>query len=184
MDGRFRLGDFEVDPLARQLLREGQVVPLQQKPIQILLFLLQNAGRVVTKSEIMEAVWPHAFVEEGNLTQTITMLRKALGEQAGNAQYILTVPGSGYQLGVAPKFITAEQTESMPGALGGHPRSRLLTVALGTAIALFLVGAAVVAWELRTRNVWTEATVRPLTDTGDVRHLSGRPPARDRAGQS
>ncbi len=169
MDGRFRLGDFEVDPLARQLLREGQVVPLQQKPIQLLLFLLENAGRVVSKSEIMEAVWPHSFVEEGNLTQTISMLRKALGEQAGNARYIVTVSGRGYQLGVAPKFVMAEHTESMPGAPGGHPRSRLLTIALGTAIALFLVGAAVVAWELRTRNVWTEATVRPLTDTGDVR---------------
>ncbi len=48
MDGRFRLGDFEVDPLARQLLREGQVVPLQQKPIQLLLFLLENAGRVAS----------------------------------------------------------------------------------------------------------------------------------------
>jgi DNA-binding winged helix-turn-helix (wHTH) protein len=178
MDSKFRLGDFEVDPLARQLLREGRVVPLQQKPIQLLLFLLQNAGRVVTKSEIMEAVWPQFFVEEGNLTQTISVLRKALGEQAGNARYIVTVPGSGYQLGVAPKLIPAEPDRKVPEAPGPHLRSRLITVAVCTAVVLFLAGVAVAAWELRTRNVWAEATVRPLTDTGDVRLCAISPDGR------
>ena len=75
---------------------------MPQKVFQLLLFLLENPGRILSKREVMDAVWPQAFVEEANLTQSIFLLRKALGEQPGRNRYIVTVPGEGYQFCRAP----------------------------------------------------------------------------------
>ena len=76
--GRFRLNTAE-----RVLLREGELVALTPKVFDILLMLVQNSGNVVSKDDLMKRVWPDTFVEEGNLTQNISLLRKALGETPG-----------------------------------------------------------------------------------------------------
>ena len=94
--GRFRLNTAE-----RVLLREGEPVPLTPKVFDILITLVENSGRVVEKDDLMKKVWPSTFVEEGNLTQNVSLLRKALGESAGGAQFIETVPRRGYRF-VAP----------------------------------------------------------------------------------
>lgn len=94
--GRFRLNAAE-----RVLLREGEPVPLTPKVFDILITLVENSGRVVEKDDLMKKVWPSTFVEEGNLTQNVSLLRKALGESAGGAQFIETVPRRGYRF-VAP----------------------------------------------------------------------------------
>jgi DNA-binding winged helix-turn-helix (wHTH) protein len=75
MNEIYRLGEFEVDSLRRQIRRNGELVPVPQKPFDVLLYLIVRAGRVVTKEELMEAIWPKAFVEEANLTQSIFLLR-------------------------------------------------------------------------------------------------------------
>jgi DNA-binding winged helix-turn-helix (wHTH) protein/TolB-like protein/Tfp pilus assembly protein PilF len=90
--GRFRLKIAE-----RLLLREGEPVPLTPKVFDILVTLVEKAGEVVTKDDLMRRVWPNTFVEEGNLTQNISLLRKALGESPGGAQFIETVPRRGYR---------------------------------------------------------------------------------------
>ena len=90
--GRFRLNVAE-----RVLLREGEVVPLTPKVFDILLTLVENSGQVVAKDDLMKRVWPNTFVEEGNLTQNISLLRKALGETPGGVQFIETVPRRGYR---------------------------------------------------------------------------------------
>ena len=90
--GRFRLKTAE-----RVLLREGEPVPLTPKVFDILITLVENRGRVVQKDDLMKRVWPSTFVEEGNLTQNVSLLRKALGESAGGAQFIETVPRRGYR---------------------------------------------------------------------------------------
>lgn len=90
--GRFRLNVAE-----RILLREGDVVPLTPKVFDILLTLVENSGQVVSKDDLMKRVWPNTFVEEGNLTQNISLLRKALGESPGGVQFIETVPRRGYR---------------------------------------------------------------------------------------
>ena len=90
--GRFRLISAE-----RVLLREGEPVALTPKVFDILLALVENGGRVVEKDDLMKRVWPSTFVEEGNLTQNISLLRKALGETPNGIQFIETVPRRGYR---------------------------------------------------------------------------------------
>src|SRR5262245_30945745 len=89
----FEFGPFRVDPVERVLLREGQAVSLTPKVFDLLLLLLESRGHVVEKERLMREIWPGTFVEEGNLTQNISVLRKILGEH----QYIQTVPRRGYR---------------------------------------------------------------------------------------
>jgi TolB-like protein/DNA-binding winged helix-turn-helix (wHTH) protein/Tfp pilus assembly protein PilF len=93
----FEFGPFQLDTVRRLLLRDEAVVALPPKAFDTLLTLVENCDRVLEKSELMTAVWPDSFVEEANLTQTVSILRKALGERAGEHRYIVTVPGRGYR---------------------------------------------------------------------------------------
>ncbi|MFL6230477.1 MAG: winged helix-turn-helix domain-containing protein, partial [Pyrinomonadaceae bacterium] len=86
-------GPFRLDAEQRVLFREGQPVPLAPKVVETLLALVERGGLLVTKNELMERLWPDAFVEESNLTQNIFLLRKALR----GAEYIETVPRRGYR---------------------------------------------------------------------------------------
>ncbi|HKR13247.1 MAG TPA: tetratricopeptide repeat protein [Pyrinomonadaceae bacterium] len=90
--GRFRLKSAE-----RILLREDELVPLTPKVFDILITLVEHSGQVVSKDDLMKRVWPSTYVEEGNLTQNISLLRKALGETPGGVQFIETVPRRGYR---------------------------------------------------------------------------------------
>jgi DNA-binding winged helix-turn-helix (wHTH) protein/TolB-like protein/Tfp pilus assembly protein PilF len=91
----YEFGEFKIDALERLLLRRGQPVPLTQKVFDLLLLLVQNSGHVVEKDRLMREIWPDAFVEEGNLTQNISVLRKVLSDDG--RQYIQTVPRRGYR---------------------------------------------------------------------------------------
>jgi len=76
----YEFGPFRVDTLNRQLLRDGQVVPLKAKAVDTLLLLIEGRGDVVEKDDLMKSLWPDSFVEEANLTQNIYTLRKAFGD--------------------------------------------------------------------------------------------------------
>jgi DNA-binding winged helix-turn-helix (wHTH) protein/TolB-like protein/Flp pilus assembly protein TadD len=97
----YEFGRFRVKLDERVLLRGEDLVPLTPKAFDILLTLLENDGRIVNKDDLMKKVWPNTFVEEGNLTQNVSLLRKALGESANGPQFIETVPRRGYRF-VAP----------------------------------------------------------------------------------
>lgn len=99
MEGRrlYEFGPFRLNPAERVLTREGRPVPLTPKAFDLLVVLAENGGRLLGKKDLMEAVWPDSFVEEGNLTFTVSSLRKALGEDPKEPQYIETVPRSGYR---------------------------------------------------------------------------------------
>ena len=88
---------FKVLPEMRLLLSDGTPVPLPSKAFDTLVLLIANRDRVVTKDELLRSVWPDVVVEEGNLTQQIFLLRKALGESAQQPRHIVTVPGHGYR---------------------------------------------------------------------------------------
>jgi len=96
----YRFGAFRVAPGARSLTRDEQPVPVTTKAFDLLLYMARNPGRLLTKEELLAAVWPDSIVEEGNLTQNIFLLRKALGETSKENRYILTIPGRGYQFAV------------------------------------------------------------------------------------
>ena len=68
----YEFGPFRVDPRERQLMRDGQVVPLRPKVFDILLMLLQNRGHILSKDELMKHVWSNAAVEEGNISRNIS----------------------------------------------------------------------------------------------------------------
>jgi eukaryotic-like serine/threonine-protein kinase len=93
----YEFGPFRIDAGREVLLRAGEPVPLTPKTFQILLVLVRHHKEVVSKDELMKAVWPDTFVEEANLSRNIFMLRKALGDSLEDRRYIITVPGRGYR---------------------------------------------------------------------------------------
>src|SRR5580698_6403361 len=99
----YRFGEYELKVRTRTVSYRGTAVPFESKTFEVLLYLVANAGRVVTKDEVLKAVWPDSFVEESNLTQHVFRLRKALRPQEGDGPYIVTVPGQGYQFSAEVK---------------------------------------------------------------------------------
>jgi DNA-binding winged helix-turn-helix (wHTH) protein/Tfp pilus assembly protein PilF len=96
-EGIFQFGEFQVDALARTLRRETEIVALNRRAFDVLLYLVQNPGRVLSRDELLENAWPDTFVDENSLAQSISALRRALEEKPGDNSYILTLPGRGYQ---------------------------------------------------------------------------------------
>src|SRR5436309_3985890 len=93
----YEFGPFRLDIAERLLLRKGKAVPLTPKVFDTLVVLVQKSGHVVGKDELMSEVWADSFVEESNLTQNISVLRKILGEDRGGRLYIETVSKRGYR---------------------------------------------------------------------------------------
>lgn len=94
---KHRFGDFELDTTEWVLRQRGEIRPLPPKALQALELLVRNGGRVVSRSEMVESLWPDSFVEESNLTVTISMLRRALGDSETGTTFIETVPKRGYR---------------------------------------------------------------------------------------
>jgi DNA-binding winged helix-turn-helix (wHTH) protein/TolB-like protein len=122
----YEFGPFRIDMGERLLLRNGGVIPLTAKVFDTLLVLVQNSGHTLEKEELLQKVWPDTFVEDGNLAQNISVLRKALGDNASDTRYIETIPRRGY------RFI-ADVRESK-----GHPvpqdRHRLVAALLAAVV--------------------------------------------------
>ena len=114
----YEFGDFRVDVLRRLLLRGSEPVPLRPRVFDALLCLVRHHGRVVEKDELMRAIWPDAFVEENNLNQSVSTLRRALGETSGENRYIATVPGRGYRFVADVRTRSVELPDGEAAALG------------------------------------------------------------------
>ncbi|MGC2238564.1 MAG: winged helix-turn-helix domain-containing protein [Pyrinomonadaceae bacterium] len=97
----YEFDTFRVDALKRQLLRDGKPVQLTSKAFETLLILVRHRGATISKDDLMNSIWSDTAVEENNLTQQISTLRKALGERVGEHRFIVTVPGRGYSF-IAP----------------------------------------------------------------------------------
>ena len=93
----YEFGQFRLDAQEHVLLRDGEVIPLAPKAIDLLVALVENSGHVISKDELIKQVWPDSFVEEANLSHQIFTLRKALNEDKNDAKYIETVPRRGYR---------------------------------------------------------------------------------------
>src|SRR5579863_378475 len=97
MNHLYRFGQFVLDSRRRTLSHADSPISLTPKAFDVLLFLVRNPNRLVTKEELLQAVWGDTFVEEGNLTQYIYNLRKALGDNSEDARLIVTIARKGYQ---------------------------------------------------------------------------------------
>jgi len=155
----YAFGEFQVDEQNRLLHRGGEPIALTPKAFEVLLLLIQHSGEVVSKDELMQAVWRDSFVEESNLTQTVFMLRKALGESS-NQRYILTVQGRGYRFAPEVKAVPAnghtsgtlsravfDWENSSASVADVLPAPRRMSARTSIVVGIFtLVAIAVVVW--------------------------------------
>lgn len=105
-DGPYRLGDCEVDPETGRVQRDGLTVKLQPQAIDVLNYLINRPGQVVSRDEIEDAVWAGKTVGYDSLTGTMFKLRKALGDNTKSPKIIETIPKRGYRLLVEPEPIS------------------------------------------------------------------------------
>lgn len=170
----YEFGPFRVDPEKEILQRDGNAIPLQPKTFQILLVLIRHNQELVTKDDLMKAVWPDTFVEEANLSRNVFMLRKALGENPPEQRYVITVPGRGYRLAENVRLVPEQQLSIVAAK---HEKVEIQIaqarpwpwIALAAIVVLALVGASL--HYFRSRTVLTEKDTVVLADftnsTGD-----------------
>ena len=160
---RYRFEAFRLDTHARELRDgDGVAIPLTAKAFDTLCFLIEHRHRIVGKDELLDNVWAGRVVEENNLTQAVSALRRALGSGAGDHRYVVTVPGRGYQFVAdvhegAPELV-AQATPAIVGDAATPTLARSLAahrmIAIGALV--FVLGLfAAVAWQMR------EATPAP-----------------------
>lgn len=171
----YEFGPFRVDPGKEVLLRAGEPVPLTPKTFQVLLVLVRHHKEVVSKDDLMKAVWPDTFVEEANLSRNIFILRKALGDNLEDQRYIITVPGRGYRFAENVRLAPASEV-SIVAAQHSRVEVRVKETTPWvwlSAVAVVLVGIAVGAtWlSLHRKPLLTEKDTVVLADfansTGD-----------------
>src|SRR5215471_2762139 len=111
----YAFGAFRLDASEKVLYQRDQAVALTPKAVETLLALVERHGRLVTKEELLRTVWPDTFVEDNNLAQNISLLRRVLGGGAGGRPLIETLPRRGYRF-VAP-------VDEVPAGVAGDVRS-------------------------------------------------------------
>ena len=116
----YEFGSFRLDPYEKLLLRNGERVPLTLKACETLLVLVEQHGHIVEKTELMHRIWPDAVVEENNLTQNVSAIRKALGANGAEQHFIETLPRRGYRF-VGPVREQWGETETPPSPPVAQP---------------------------------------------------------------
>ena len=150
----YEFGDFRLDTDEKVLVRGGQPVPLPPKDLETLVVLVEKAGHIVGKEELLERVWPGIFIEENNLARRIFNLRQVLGEDAAGRKYIETVPKRGYRfVGLVQEQDEGAESAPIPSASDSPPssarpnhRRRIWPWAVATVV--------VVAGGLLTQHFW------------------------------
>ena len=120
----YTFGPFRLNPSEQQLLRDGCVIPLTPKVLALLQVLVENAGHLVGRDELVRTVWPDTFVEEGNLSRCVSVLRKALADGTASDGCIETVPKAGYRFiaEVSASYVAeAQLTPGAPSRPSGEP---------------------------------------------------------------
>ncbi len=162
MNNLYRFAEFELDPANRVFSGFGKTISLPARAFDLLLYMVRNSGRLLTKEELMKTVWGDAFVEEGNLTQSVFLVRKALASVQPENKIIVTVPGRGYRFeSLVTEVLPVEIQPSVPApaavsdqvdAAGRSlkPDRRLLWAAVSVVGILTVAGAG---WFWYTRAV-------------------------------
>jgi eukaryotic-like serine/threonine-protein kinase len=166
---------FRLDTAVQMLVSPaGEPLPLPSRAFATLRYLVERAGEVVEKSALMSTVWPTTVVAENNLSQCILVLRKVLGESAGDRRFILTVPGRGFKF-VAAVTVVPHDRAAYPPVAGTSVtvpvrhrwyQSRWLWVAAGF-VVVASVGAGEWLWLARQQPVTSPAEYQALTDLTD-----------------
>ncbi|MEZ5426865.1 MAG: winged helix-turn-helix domain-containing protein [Pyrinomonadaceae bacterium] len=180
----FEFYEFLLDTREKMLFRDGKPVPITPKAFQLLLTLVENHGRLVEKEELMKAVWADSFVEEGNLTFTIRLLRKALGDQRRKPRFIETVPRRGYRFIAevrkpAEKTVSDDESESAivettpeEKSSGASRSSKKIALTAFAVLAVGLIFAGF--WYLIKRGSDTSAPVLSTTFSAEKLSTNGK----------
>jgi DNA-binding winged helix-turn-helix (wHTH) protein/tetratricopeptide (TPR) repeat protein len=192
----YDFGEFRLDPEKHRLMRDGEIVPVTPKAVGTLTILIRNRHRLVERDELMDSIWPDVAVEDGNLTVTVSMLRKALGEDGNGRKFIETVPRLGYKfvsdvrevVEEVPALVVEKRTSgrivideqvSLAGlpisATAGRflsPERRLVTVAGAAAAMVLGFGALIVFWSWKPNvpgeRIQSVAIMRPKSLSENV----------------
>ncbi|MES2605471.1 MAG: winged helix-turn-helix domain-containing protein [Pseudomonadota bacterium] len=170
----YRFHGFRLNTRQRRLFSpDGQTVALTSRAFDTLLVLLEHQGETLSKSQLMDAVWPNVVVEENNLNQAIFTLRRALGDSKTENNFILTIPGRGYCF-VAPVEVIAQstneptQTESAPAiepAVAAAARAKFPTTSVLTFIVVMMLLSAMLLLLRDLPSQGREATAAPTLTT-------------------
>jgi len=117
----YEFGPFRLDPPQHVLLQDGRAIPLPPKAFEILVLLLERRGALMSKQELQERVWPDTYVDENNLAQQISLLRRFLDEDAEDPRYIETVPRVGYRFVAETRVTASGDNGRAPGVESWHP---------------------------------------------------------------
>src|SRR5258708_15537918 len=117
----YEFEQFYLDSQERQLLRNGKQLRLTQKEFKLLLALVEGNGRLLTKRELIDKVWPEAHVDEHNLKVTISRVRDALGQRKDERSYIETIPKEGYRFAVPVRIKVEEIAPIAPATSANVP---------------------------------------------------------------
>ena len=167
----FEFDEFQVDPARRLLLRSGKPLALTPRVFDTLLYFVEHCGRVIPKEELMKAIWPDAFVEENNLNQSVSAIRRALGERKGENRYLVTVPGHGYRfVSSVRKILSNEELSStdqvVAKSIAVLPFKPLLEKERDEALELGMADSLII----RLSSSSSDMIVRPLSS---VRRYGG-----------
>ncbi len=141
---RYQFGPFALDVRERRLSRGDEPIPLRLKVFDTLRVLVERAGQLVTKQELLDSVWPETTIEENNLNHNISALRKALGERATGQQYIETVPRVGYRFAAPVEIVSAaapRASSAPPAAARARQEIRYCTTSDGVRLAYATTGS-------------------------------------------
>jgi pimeloyl-ACP methyl ester carboxylesterase/DNA-binding winged helix-turn-helix (wHTH) protein len=139
--GAYRFGPFQLDARERRLSRGSDVIPLRLKVFDTLRVLVENAGQLVTKQELLDTIWPGTAVEENNLNHNVSVLRKALGEKATGQQYIETVPRVGYRFAAAVEPAEPRTQAAVASAVKARQDIRFCATSDGVRLAYATIGS-------------------------------------------
>src|SRR6478672_3981288 len=124
----FRFADVEVREREFSLIKSGESLPVEPKVFRVLLILLRNPKKLITKEELLNAVWGDAAVTENSLTRSIALLRRLLGDDTHNPRYIETVATVGYRF-ICPVEVAEDPTENLESPAEQAPRSQAINAA-------------------------------------------------------
>ncbi|HEU0201415.1 MAG TPA: winged helix-turn-helix domain-containing protein [Burkholderiaceae bacterium] len=165
-----QVGDWRVDAARNELSRGAEVVRLEPKAIEVLVFLARRAGQVVSRDEVLTAIWPGVVVGDDALTQAVIKLRKALGDNARSPTYIETISKRGYRL-VAPVSPAAAPAGAHAAAPPWRNATRAMAAIVG--VALVVVIGVFLAWpELARRTESSRPVIAVLpfaNQSGDAK---------------
>jgi DNA-binding winged helix-turn-helix (wHTH) protein/tetratricopeptide (TPR) repeat protein len=187
----YEFGRFRLDPAEHLLLCDGVQIPLTGKAFQVLLVLVRRNGHLIERSELVAAVWGDTFIEEGNLTVTISTLRKVLGDDRSENRFIETVAKQGYRFlpsvtkvaagaadepEISHEFLRGELVSMGPGPLpaSSHPWSRYVSGGLAVALGVIATVGLLVQTRVQAARGMSHAALQSVPPQGGTEAEAGK----------